>query len=32
MLSIGDLINQIKLYNPNADFDLIKNPTITGLM
>ena len=24
MLSIGDLINQIKLYNPNADFDLIK--------
>ena len=24
MLSIGDLINQIKSYNPNADFDLIK--------
>ena len=24
MLSIEDLINQIKSYNPNADFDLIK--------
>ena len=32
MLSIGDLINQIKSYNPNADFDLIKNHIIMGLM
>ena len=24
MLSIEDLINQIKSYNPNANFDLIK--------